>query len=154
MKKFAGYFAACFIGLSALSSSLLRSLYCQQGDPGTNWPSPINIDVGIGYRQDDVRWSIAGFDDTPNILSEIKWKNLQMLEVGARASYVSCRNYVVQLEGDYGYICSGVNVDSDYAGDDRTDLFSRSRNNAGKGYVYERRSTLAQPPSRSRLRSL
>jgi hypothetical protein len=137
MKKIAGYFFAGIMGLSSLSASCFGGCTNCGISPGTDWPSPINIDIGVGYRQDEVSWSIAGFNDTPNVLSELKWKDLQMIEVGGQASYVSCRNYVVQVSGDYGYICSGVNTDKDFLGDDRTDMFSFSRNNAGKGYVYD-----------------
>lgn len=131
MKKIASFIIASLMGMSSLSAG------CSCAAAGTDWPSPINVDIGVGYREDDVRWNIAGFNDTPNVLSELKWKKLQMVEVTGEASYVSCRNYAVKVKADYGYICSGVNTDADYAGNDRTDRFSLSVNNAGKGYVYD-----------------
>jgi hypothetical protein len=103
----------------------------------TPWPSPINIDFGGGYRQDKFRWSIAGFEDFPNVLSQLEWKKLRIAQVGFRANYVSCRNYAIQLEAQYGRIYHGHVIDSDWESNDKTDLFSLSNNNAGKGHVYD-----------------
>lgn len=101
------------------------------------WPSPFDVAVGGGFRSDKFRWSIAGFQDTPNVLSQLEWKELRIAQVGGYANYVSCRNYAIKIAGEYGRIYHGHVLDSDYAGNDRTDLFSLSRSNAGRGHVYD-----------------
>jgi len=103
----------------------------------TDWPSPWNIDFGGGYRNDKFKWSIAGIDQQPNVLSELQWKDLRIAQVGGKGSWVSCRNYALRFEAAYGQIYHGHVVDADYFSDDRQDLFSLSRNNAGKGHVYD-----------------
>lgn len=101
------------------------------------WPSSINLDICTGFREDRFEWSIAGIDDFPNVLSELKWKELRMVEVSGYASYVSPCNYAIRFSGDYGFIYHGKNIDSDYLQDDEHGLFSRSINNAGKGFVFD-----------------
>jgi len=102
-----------------------------------DWPSPITVAVSSGYRQDKLRWSISGEDNDPNILSELKWKNLQIMQIGAYGSYTSCRNYVVRASGDYGYIYHGDHTDTDYFESGREFPFSKSTGKAGKGSVYD-----------------
>lgn len=101
------------------------------------WPSTFNIDLGGGYRQDKFKWSIAGPNNVPNVLSEIEWRKLRIAQFGGMAKYVSCRNYAVRIDASYGRIFHGKMIDSDYFGNDKTDLFSLSENNAGKGHVYD-----------------
>lgn len=103
----------------------------------TNWPSAIDIDLGGGFRKDKFEWSIAGIDNIPNVLSELQWKDLRIAQIGGYASYVSCRNYAVRIDAQYGRIYHGNIVDTDYASSGREDLFSLSRNNASKGHVYD-----------------
>lgn len=103
----------------------------------SNWPSSFNINAGGGYRQDRFEWSIAGFNNFPNVLSQLDWKKLRIAQVGGYASYVSCRNYAIKLAAEYGQIYHGHVVDADYAGNGKTELWSLSRNNAGKGHVYD-----------------
>lgn len=138
MKKFVGFLAAAVLSVASLPAlTPIYSYSTNPYSPGADWPSAIYMDVGVGYRQDEFKWSIAGDDGIPDISSEVKWKELQMIEVSGYASYTSCRNYHVRISGDYGYICSGRNIDSDFSDDDREELFLKSENNAGKGYVYD-----------------
>lgn len=101
------------------------------------WPSTFNIDFGGGYRQDKFKWSIAGPFNEPNVLSEIQWRKLRIAQVGGTAKYVSCRNYAVKIDAAFGRIYHGKMIDADYLGNKKTDLFSLSENNAGKGHVYD-----------------
>ncbi len=103
----------------------------------SDWPSAVNMEVGAGFRRDKLKWSIAGPDDFPNVLSELEWKDVRMVEYEGAISYTSCRNYAIRANGAWGQVYHGRNIDSDYFGDDKTDLFSRSRNNAGKGSTYD-----------------
>jgi hypothetical protein len=110
---------------------------CNRGCKPDPWPSPINLDAGIGYRRDRFRWSKAGPFEIPNVLSELRWRDIRIIEYGGSASYVSCRNYAVKAWGDYGHIYHGRNVDADFLGNNKTDLISLSGNKAGKGHVYD-----------------
>jgi len=107
--------------------------FCETND----WPSPINIDIGGGFRRDKFKWSIAGPNKTPDVLSKLEWRDLRIALVEGSASYVSCRNYAIQVSADYGHIYHGKNIDSDFLSDDEEDLFSRSISKAGKGHVYD-----------------
>lgn len=142
MRKFLSMLAACLLASASLTaswSSWCSDLFTSDGCGccGDDWPSPFNIDLGWGFRQDKFKWSIAGARHHPNILSELKWDDLRISQIGGEAEYVSWRNYAVRIAGDYGHIYHGNNSDADFARDKRRGLFSLSRNNGGKGYVYD-----------------
>lgn len=96
------------------------------------------LDVGIGYRTDDINWNIAGnlAGESPNVLSELTWDDLQILQIET-AVKASIRRVYVRGLFDYGWILAGDNQDSDYFGDNRTLEFSRSNNDAGDGQVFD-----------------
>lgn len=93
--------------------------------------------LGYTYRSDSLNWNIADVDDMPNVLSELSWKDLRINQISAYARGVTTKQYYGRLNGDYGRIFHGRNRDSDYAGNDRTDEFSRSISNAGRGEVFD-----------------
>jgi len=96
----------------------------------------ITTDVGLGYRQDNLDWSIAGYNNEPNILSELKWRNITSCEIsGVLALAYDC--LYLRANADYGRIFSGHNRDSDYDENDRTAEFSRSRAVSDKGEVFD-----------------
>ena len=87
-----------------------------------------SLRAGMGLRRDKFSWTIAG-DTTgqnPDILSELIWEDLTIYEIGTQAQILWMDK--VRLEGsvDYGWIVDGRNEDLDYAGDNRTGLFSKS----------------------------
>src|ERR1700761_3940655 len=101
MRKYLSTLAACLLASSSLMASwsswsswsaltedLLPCSTCCDDD----WPSPFNIDLAWGYRQDKFQWSIAGLHKRPKILSELKWDDLRISQIGGEASYVSWRN--------------------------------------------------------------
>ena len=92
-----------------------------------------------GYRQDNLNWTIAGNSagTSPNILSELEWEDLQILEVQGKAEIVLAEHFVLDGIGSYGQIMSGENQDSDFLGDNRTFEFSRSNNDAESGSVLD-----------------
>lgn len=120
-----------------LSAAWTDLCCCSETLGETPWPPSISIQGGVGYRTDDFLWTIAGPDDHPDVLSKLKWKDLQIVEVGGNFEYVSCRNYTIRIEGDYGHIYHGRCIDTDYLFDGEKGLFSRSDNNGGKGSVYD-----------------
>ncbi|MBZ5639799.1 MAG: hypothetical protein LAO51_13720 [Acidobacteriia bacterium] len=80
-------------------------------------------------------WAIAG--NGVNVLSELTWSNLRILAIGARGEFVLRRHLVLMADLTVGRIESGDNRDSDYAGSDRTLLYSRSNNDGGGDGLFE-----------------
>lgn len=95
-----------------------------------------SFSLGSGYRHDNLKWNIAGIDNTPNILSELEWSNMKMNQVSGRFQQ-TLLNLCAIVEGDYGFVYDGLNRDSDYLGDDRTYEFLRSYANASDGHAYD-----------------
>lgn len=95
--------------------------------------------IHVGYRSDALDWNIAGdlSGANPNILSELSWSGLgaYMLDLDARF-LVFDRLY---FRGRYGTgsIFKGRNQDSDFLGDDRSQEFSRTNNDADAGRISE-----------------
>lgn len=115
-------------GLCVFASSSLQAIGCDYD--GDAW-------VTLGYRYDHFRWSIAGPDKVPNILSEIEWEYLGILEASAFGwNSFPCGLYY-RWNTSYGAVVSGEVVDSDYLGDDRTFLFSKSKSRANIGNTFD-----------------
>ena len=81
-----------------------------------------------GLRRDNVDWNIGGNNSEGqyvNVLSELEWEDLEILEIGAHGK-LSVGNlqalYRTYIWGsvDYGWINGGTGRDSDYHGNDRT----------------------------------
>ena len=90
----------------------------------------------IGRRHDDFDWNIASDitgAETPNILSELTWSDLQMTQLKLESNIVFGDYFVFDGMLSYADIFKGKNQDSDYLGDDRTGEFSRSNNNSSDG---------------------
>jgi hypothetical protein len=88
-----------------------------------------DVFLELGTRSDDLFWNIAGTNNTPDVLSELTWSDMEIyqLRIGYHAEE---RNYVMRLKGMVGTIADGNNQDSDYAGSGRTLEESRSNNNS------------------------
>lgn len=95
------------------------------------------LKTGTGYRQDSLNWSIAGENNHPNILSELKWENLEIWEIRASAEALLCKHIYFKGEGDYGKIYNGRNRDSDYLLDHRRLEYSRAITKADRGEVFD-----------------
>ncbi len=98
-----------------------------------------SFEFGTAYRADRLDWNIANDlagTSTPNILSELTWDNLNImqLDMGMRTE---ANNIVFRVDADYGWILTGNNQDSDYDGNNRTLESSRSNNDAGAGNVWD-----------------
>jgi len=96
------------------------------------------LGFGVGYRTDDLDWNIAGdlSGQNPNVLSELTWSDLSILQVKGGIKSSIRRVYVRGSLG-FGWILDGKNQDSDYAGDNRTLEFSRSNNSSDDGSVFD-----------------
>jgi len=99
----------------------------------------IAVEVGYGYRRDSFDWNIAGDiqGDNPNVLSELKWKDLLIHEVHLGLRTNLKKSFVLKGSISYGEIVSGDNRDSDYAADNRELEYSRSINEADKGHTLD-----------------
>jgi hypothetical protein len=77
--------------------------------------------------------------DLPVGSSTLNWKNLNIAFIEGRGKYVTCDNFYLRAGGDYGWICSGENTDSDYlklTPESPKVEFSRSTART-KGHVYD-----------------
>lgn len=98
------------------------------------------LDIGAGYRQDSFDWELAGPHGGPPVLSHLSWRDLRMFEMTAQLKKITCSNIYFRANGDWGWIHNGKNRDSDFEVEQATGKiveFSRSDNQAGKGYVWD-----------------
>ncbi len=104
-------------------------------------PSVIEASLSIypGLREDNLDWNIAGNIQgaNPNILSELTWSDLSIIQIRADGRLVAADKFYLRASFGYGEITDGENQDSDYAGDNRTFEFSRSNNSADSGDVMD-----------------
>lgn len=99
--------------------------------------APLTTQIGIGYRQDSLNWNIGSPTGQPNVLSELSWKQLRMVDYRTEMIYNRPGTFYVRAIGDYARIYSGTVRDSDWHGDNRTREFSRSISDAGKGEAFD-----------------
>lgn len=116
---------------------VVLSLICTSIFFTSTLKASIEFDVGAGYRQDELNWNIGAGDPWPNVMSELEWRNLKIAEVTAAGKWWFGQGMYVRGDADYGWIFSGDNQDSDYAGSNRTFEFSRSLNSGDGGYVWD-----------------
>ena len=92
-----------------------------------------DLSLGAGYRSGELNWNIAGTlaGTSPNVLSELKWHDLQIADINAEAELRVGQHIMLRSRGAYGEIVDGKNQDSDYEGNNRTLEFSRSSNKGG-----------------------
>jgi len=92
-----------------------------------------HVEAGMGWRRDDLEWSIGGDAPMPKTLSELKWKNVQSLDFTAEA-HMALLCYYVEASGNLGLIFSGKNTDTDFfaPGD-----VMRSKSSANRGQVWD-----------------
>lgn len=101
------------------------------------WNILADLELSAGYRQDNLHWSIADPSGTPNILSELQWKNIQISQVKAQSHVLLLDVVYLRGSADYGRIFHGCNQDSDYAGNGKTMEFSRSKATSNQGEVFD-----------------
>lgn len=82
-----------------------------------------------GYRLDEFEWSIAGPGGSPDVLSELSWTDLRIVQLGLRGQ-TDLGPLQLRVAGYYGEAYAGSVRDSDFLGDDRTDEFLRTVNSA------------------------
>ncbi|MEW5757265.1 MAG: hypothetical protein AB1810_13275 [Pseudomonadota bacterium] len=98
-----------------------------------------DLSLSYGKRTDDLRWTIAGdvCGYSPNILSELIWRDIESNEFGVTLSGDLRRDLMFRGSFKYGKVTSGDNQDSDYLYDNRGGEFSRSYSDASDGHVMD-----------------
>lgn len=109
-----------------------------ENGPWSDWIETI-FTLTAGYRTDTLNWHIAGNlqGTAPNVLSELTWSGLDILQLKLANRTVVRDRIHVRGHLDYGSVISGSNRDSDYAGDNRTQEFSRSLNGVDGHNVWD-----------------
>jgi hypothetical protein len=95
--------------------------------------------LSTGYRVDDLNWNIAGniSGGNPNVLSELTWSDLQTLQAALSGRALVNEWLYVRGSFGYGWTFSGGYLDSDYAGNDRTQEYSRSSGSSDGSTVLD-----------------
>lgn len=89
----------------------------------------VQIGTSLGMALDHLRWTIPHPGGTPNILSELTFRNIYSV-IGRVDFQVAKAPWSLDAEASYGLIFEGEVRDDDFALDDRFGLFSRSENDA------------------------
>lgn len=95
------------------------------------------LQIKTGYSHGSLSWNVAGYQNCPNIISELQWKNLKIFEMAASYNILTSLGFYGKVSGCYGNILSGSVQDSDYKGDNRTQEYSRSKCDASNGRVFD-----------------
>ena len=87
------------------------------------------VEIGIRQSSDDLNWNIASDlsgTATPNILSQLDFYDMEVTHIWAKFDWPVYNRLTIHGLVDYGFIADGMVLDSDYFGDNRTDVFSIS----------------------------
>ncbi len=113
----------------------------EPADPEYNKNDELPIDVELyvdsGYRVEEFSWNKAHPSGTPNILSELSWDDIEIVDVEIGTAVKTPGNWIFSGKVAYGEIMEGDNQDSDYYGDNRTQEFSRSNNRSDSGNTLD-----------------
>jgi hypothetical protein len=122
------------------------------------WPEATDssLEIGVGYRQDRLEWKTSshfdssssssyGYEDygigfPARLRSHLKWRDLEIWQIEARGTYVTCDNIYLRANGDYGWITDGKNTDKDFVTFDRHhrrhNRFSGSSDSSGSEFEF------------------
>ena len=89
----------------------------------------VQFSVGLGYRNDNIKWSVA--NDSVDIASELNWNETGISQLLLGATVFLDKHWFLKGGFATGVVVSGNNRDSDYAGSNRTQEFSRSDSKSG-----------------------
>ncbi|MCE2982028.1 MAG: autotransporter domain-containing protein [Parachlamydia sp.] len=116
------------------------------------WPEATDssLEIGVGYRRDTLEWKTSAdlvcsndcdesYTSSPfGVSSHLKWKNLHIWQIEAKGEYVTCDGIYFRASGDYGWINSGKNTDSDYMRfGDCSDVEFSCTHASVRGHVYD-----------------
>ncbi len=103
-------------------------------------PDGSYLDLTAGYRTGKLQWNIASDitgTATPNILSELTWRELEIYQATLAVTLRPAGDWYVYGSGTLGSVEDGKNRDSDYAADNRSGEFSRSDNSVSGDEVWD-----------------
>lgn len=102
-----------------------------------NLDSKFTISMYSGINQESLNWSISGDINgmNPNILSELKWKNLRGLETVVSTQFYLSKRFLFNTALTHQKITVGKVTDNDYAGDNRTFNTSELDLKSDKGHT-------------------
>ncbi|HNU64155.1 MAG TPA: hypothetical protein PKJ96_06500 [Thiobacillaceae bacterium] len=100
-------------------------------------PLKTSLTLGVGPRRDDLRWSIADVDGSPDVLSELTWRDQKSLMLNVRGEVVWPSGWLLTSEAGLGAQLQGEVQDSDYDADGRTQEWSRSVGQADDGDMLD-----------------
>jgi hypothetical protein len=90
---------------------------------------PFEYSLSAGYRKDNLGWSVAV--GGVNVASEVRWKETVIAQLRLAGKLTLGNDWLVRGIYSTGAVRSGHNQDSDYAGENRTQEYSRSNNKTG-----------------------
>jgi len=98
-----------------------------------------DLELSAGYRLDDLDWNIAGNVEgrNPNVLSEYTWSDVETFQARGGMRVLLNDTLCLRASLAYGWIYDGKIQDSDFAGNDRSQEFSRSNNSADEGSTLD-----------------
>lgn len=122
---------------SVLCSCMVSSVLCATD----GWQS--NVQVGQGYRRDSLKFNFSGRHHKPNIISELKFKDIDVYLTTLKASLTN-GEIIGVLEGAYGDVLHGKVRDSDYLRNNRRGEFSRSHSKVPGKYTIDATAKLGR----------
>jgi hypothetical protein len=99
----------------------------------------VNFDMNfsVADRSGDLRWSIAGSNNSPNILSELTYSNIKIREYNfdwvITGTDNFAKNFFLSIEFGLGSVYDGTSQDSDYFGDNRSIEFRKRKKKIKNG---------------------
>ncbi|MFH1146870.1 MAG: hypothetical protein V1736_04100 [Pseudomonadota bacterium] len=99
----------------------------------------LTVDLITGYRIDNLDLGIAGDINgyNPNVLSELKWTDVEAYQVGLGARALILDHYCARASISRALAYRGTCRDSDYTGDHRTGEYARSYADADDSKFFD-----------------
>lgn len=117
---------------------ILLILFFLLGNIGLIEPAfGIAIKYSPYLQENNLSWSIAGDlqGKNPDVLSELTWRDVKMSGLRIELAQEFSEKVYLQSKVVCGLLFDGINQDSDYSGNGRTQEFSRSLNQIGMDYA-------------------
>lgn len=105
---------------------------------GTTKKNTVELQVYGAYSTENFDWSIAGnsMGQNPNVLSEVKWKNIKGPGMGLDIRLNIWSPIFLKVNYQRNSIKSGKVSDTDYASDNRTNPGYQANLNSNEGFSY------------------
>lgn len=98
---------------------------------------PVTVYLGTAITHNNLDWSIAGniAGESPNILSEVSWRNLKGTAINASLEVPILKSLYLIGSFSRSEITKGNATDTDYAEDNRTNPVFKAELNSNDGYL-------------------